>query len=198
MLRRATTTVLVSTASVHGCAIHERPRFRSRFRKTMTLMTSKLPDSDGLEIHYVTRSVSGDDGDRDCTVSMILVNGRTPATSDSPELRNRTYAIQPQMEVRSKLPFPKSRSSKLSKAATGMRPSPDFSTPILRSAQRVTECPRSGMRLRGAVIACARSGSVAARFTIPGPRSAKTLCSRCGNSAGPPTVPQQRPCSLPW
>ena len=103
------------------------------------------PDSDGLEIHYITRSVSGDDGARDRTVSMILVNRRAPATSDSPILRDRTYAFQPQMEVRSKLPFPKSRSSKLSKAATGTRPSPDFSTPILRSAQRVTECPRSGM-----------------------------------------------------
>ena len=65
-----------------------------------------VPDSDGLQIHYVTRSVSGDDGARDRTVSMFLVNRRTPATSGSPEFRDRTYAFQPQMEVRSELPFP--------------------------------------------------------------------------------------------
>lgn len=44
----------------------------------------ETPDSDGAEIHYVTRSVSGDDGARDRTVSMFLVNRRTPATSGPP------------------------------------------------------------------------------------------------------------------
>ena len=65
-----------------------------------------VPDSDGLQIHYVTRSVSAGDGARDRTVSMFLVNRRTPATSGSPELRDLTYAFQPQMEARSDLPFP--------------------------------------------------------------------------------------------
>lgn len=104
-----------------------------------------IPDSDGLEIHYFTRSMNGDDGAHDHTVSMFLVNRRTPATSGSPELPDRTCAFQPQMEVRSELPFPTSRSSRLSRAASGMRPSPDSATPILWSTQRVTACPRSGM-----------------------------------------------------
>ena len=37
---------------------------------------------------------------------MFLVDRRTQGTSDSPELRDRAYAFQPQMEVRSELPFP--------------------------------------------------------------------------------------------
>ena len=65
-----------------------------------------IPASDGLEIHYVTRSVSGDDGARDRTVSTVLLNRRTPANSDFPELRDRTYEFQPQMKARSELPFP--------------------------------------------------------------------------------------------
>ena len=37
---------------------------------------------------------------------MFLVDRRTQGTSDFPELRDRAYAFQPQMEVRSELPFP--------------------------------------------------------------------------------------------
>ena len=37
---------------------------------------------------------------------MFLVDRRTQGASDSPELRDRAYAFQPQMEVRSELPFP--------------------------------------------------------------------------------------------
>jgi hypothetical protein len=67
----------------------------------------RVPDSGGLQLHVVERSISAEDLEEHipqgtCSVSVFLVNHRPPVKKDEPDL---AYAFQPVVEVRSDRPF---------------------------------------------------------------------------------------------
>ena len=71
--------------------------------------TMQVPESGGLVLHIITRSihgfqVSGLENNR--SVSIFLVNQRKPDSAGGSQDDDQTYAFQPEIEVKSSRPLP--------------------------------------------------------------------------------------------